>query len=397
MNKLSIKDLDFKGKKVLCRVDYNVPLDGDKVTDTKRIEASLETVNHILSQGGRLILMSHLGRPKGQVKPEFSMAPAYKALAELIDYPVTFSSDCIGSQAEEKSNALQDGQVLVLENLRFYAEEEGNDAEFSKKLAQLGDIYVNDAFGTAHRAHASTAGVTQYFDQCACGFLIQKELDFLGSAVNSPKRPFLAIMGGAKVKDKIPVLENLLPKVDRLIIGGGMTYTFLKAKGLTIGDSLLDADNIEFARKIMDQYSDKLVLPVDSFITSKLDFGTKTLGETKVVSGNIPDGWEGVDIGPETIELFGKEVLAAKTILWNGPMGVFEIEASSKGTMSVAEKLAESTSNGACSIIGGGDSAAAVKKAGLAPKMSHVSTGGGASLEFLEGKELPGIAALSDA
>lgn len=397
MNKLSIKDLDFKGKKVLCRVDYNVPLDGDKVTDTKRIEASLETVNHILSQGGRLILMSHLGRPKGQVKPEFSMAPAYKALAELIDYPVSFSSDCIGAEAEEKANALQDGQVLVLENLRFYAEEEGNDANFSQNLAKLGDIYVNDAFGTAHRAHASTAGVTKYFDQCACGFLIQKELEFLGSAVNSPARPFLAIMGGAKVKDKIPVLENLLPKVDRLIIGGGMTYTFLKAKGLTIGDSLLDADNIEFAKKIMDQYADKLVLPVDSFITSKLDFGTKTLGETQVVSGNIPDGWEGVDIGPETIELFGKEVLAAKTILWNGPMGVFEIEASSKGTMSVAEKLAESTSQGACSIIGGGDSAAAVKKAGLAPQMSHVSTGGGASLEFLEGKELPGIAALSDA
>jgi phosphoglycerate kinase len=397
MNKLSIKDLDFKGKKVLCRVDYNVPLDGDKVTDAKRIEASLETVNHILSQGGRLILMSHLGRPKGQVKPEFSMAPAYKALAELIDYPVAFSSDCIGAEAEEKANALQDGQVLVLENLRFHSEEEGNDAEFSKKLANLGDIYVNDAFGTAHRAHASTAGVTQYFDQCACGFLIQKELEFLGAAVNNPKRPFLAIMGGAKVKDKIPVLENLLPQVDRLIVGGGMTYTFLKAKGLTIGDSLLDADNIEFAKKIMDQYADKLVLPIDSFITSKLDFGTKTLGETDVVEGDIPDGWEGVDIGPKTIELFGKEVLAAKTILWNGPMGVFEIEASAKGTMSVADKLAESTANGACSIIGGGDSAAAVKKAGLAPKMSHVSTGGGASLEFLEGKELPGIAALSNA
>ena len=231
MNKLSIKDLDFKGKKVLCRVDYNVPLDGDQVTDTKRIEASLETVNHILSQGGRLILMSHLGRPKGQVNPEFSMAPACKVLSELISYPVTFASDCIGAEAEDKAQALKDGEVLVLENLRFYSEEEDNDAEFSKKLASLGDLYVNDAFGTAHRSHASTAGVTQFFDQCACGFLIQKELDFLGSAVNKPERPFLAIMGGAKVKDKIPVLENLLPKVDRLIIGGGMTYTFLKAKG----------------------------------------------------------------------------------------------------------------------------------------------------------------------
>jgi len=397
MNKLSVKDLDFKGKKVLCRVDYNVPLDGDKVSDNKRITASLETINHILGQGGSLILMSHLGRPDGMVKPEFSMKPAFKALAELIDYPVSFSSSCIGPEAEEKAQALKGGEVLVLENLRFYAEEEANDAEFSKKLASLANIYVNDAFGTAHRAHASTVGVTKYFKQCACGFLIQKELQFLGSAINNPQRPFLAIMGGAKVKDKIPVLENLLPKVDRLIIGGGMTYTFLKAKGLSIGDSLLDKNNIEFAKMIMEKFADKLVLPIDSFITSKLDFGSKTLGETKVVTGNIPDGWEGVDIGPATRELFGKEVLAAKTILWNGPMGVFEIEASAKGTISIAEKLAETTGNGACSIIGGGDSASAVKKAGLSSKMSHVSTGGGASLEFLEGKELPGIAALNDA
>lgn len=396
MNKLSIKNLDIKGKKVLCRVDYNVPLDGDKVTDNKRIVASLETVNHILGQGGRLILMSHLGRPKGEVKPEYSLAPAYKALSELIDYPVSFSSTCVGSEAEEKANALQNGQVLVLENLRFHSEEESNDDNFSKQLSALGDVYVNDAFGTAHRAHASTAGVTKYFDQCACGFLINKELDFLGAAINNPERPFLAIMGGAKVKDKIPVLENLLPKVDRLIVGGGMTYTFLKAKGLTIGDSLLDEGNIEFAKEIMEKYPDKLVLAVDSLITNKLDFKTKSLGETKVVSGDIPDGWEGVDIGPKTIELFGQEVLNAKTILWNGPMGVFEIAESAKGTMSVADKLAETTANGACSIIGGGDSAAAVKKANLDSKMSHVSTGGGASLEFLEGKDLPGLSALTD-
>jgi phosphoglycerate kinase len=395
MNKLSVKDINFKGKKVLCRVDYNVPLDGETVTDNKRIVASLETVKHILAGGGRLILMSHLGRPKGKVDPTYSMKPVFLELSKLLDNKVTFSSDCIGTEATEKANQLKDGEVLLLENLRFYNEEEANDATFSKSLASLADLYVNDAFGTAHRAHASTEGVTHFFKINACGFLIQKELAFLGSAVESPVRPFVAIMGGAKVKDKIPVLENLLPKVDRLIIGGGMSYTFFKAQGKTIGNSLLDADNLEFAKKMLDKYPGKIVLPVDSLITNKLDFGNKTLGETKISKGNIPDGWEGVDIGPESIELFGQEVLKAKTILWNGPMGVFEISASAKGTMAVAEKMAESTANGATSIIGGGDSASAVKKAKLSSKMSHVSTGGGASLEFLEGKGLPGINALS--
>lgn len=397
MSKLSVKDLDLKGKNVLCRVDYNVPLDGETVTDNKRITASLDTVNHILAAGGRLILMSHLGRPKGQVNPKYSLAPVQKELQGLIPNSVAFSSDCIGAEASEKAAALQDGEVLLLENLRFHSEEEGNDPEFAKSLASLADIYVNDAFGTAHRAHASTEGVTHHFEQSACGFLIKKELDFLGSAVEAPTRPFLAIMGGAKVKDKIPVLENLLPKVDRLIIGGGMSYTFFKAKGQAIGGSLLDADNIDFAKKMLDTYPDKIVLPVDSLITDKLDFDGKTLGQTDVAEGDIPDGWEGVDIGPKSMELFSAEVLAAKTILWNGPMGVFEIADSSKGTFCIAEKLAESTSNGATSIIGGGDSAAAVKKAGLDSKMSHVSTGGGASLEFLEGKPLPGINALTDA
>ena len=395
MNKLSVKEINFKGKKVLCRVDYNVPLDGETVTDNKRIVASLETIKHILAGGGRLILMSHLGRPDGKVDLAYSLKPVFTELCKLVDAKVSFASDCIGQEAQNKANQLKDGEVLLLENLRFYAEEEANDAKFSKALASLADLYVNDAFGTAHRAHASTVGVTQYFKINACGFLIQKELAFLGSAVESPERPFLAIMGGAKVKDKIPVLENLLPKVDRLIIGGGMAYTFFKAQGKTIGNSLLDAGNIEFAKKMLAQYPNKIVLPCDSLITDKLDFGNKTLGATKVAKGNIPDGWEGVDIGPETIELFGNEVLKAKTILWNGPMGVFEISASAKGTMAVAEKMAEATGKGAKSIIGGGDSASAVKKAKLSSKMSHVSTGGGASLEFLEGKGLPGINALS--
>lgn len=395
MNKLSVKDIDFKGKKVLCRVDYNVPLDGETVTDNKRIVASLETIKHILAGGGRLILMSHLGRPDGKVDLSFSLKPVFIELKKLLEKTnVSFASDCIGKEAQDKANQLKDGEVLLLENLRFYAEEEANDAKFSKSLASLADLYVNDAFGTAHRAHASTVGVTHFFKINACGLLIQKELAFLGSAVESPERPFLAIMGGAKVKDKIPVLENLLPKVDRLIIGGGMSYTFFKAQGKNIGNSLLDASNIEFAKKMLAQYPNKIVLPIDSLITDKLDFGNKTLGATKV-SKDIPDGWEGVDIGPESIELFGKEVLNAKTILWNGPMGVFEISASAKGTMAVAEKMAEATGKGAKSIIGGGDSASAVKKAKLSSKMSHVSTGGGASLEFLEGKGLPGINALT--
>jgi len=395
MNKLSIKDVQFSGKKVLCRVDFNVPLDGNKVTDNKRIAASLPSLTHILKEGGRLILMSHLGRPDGKVKAEFSMGPVQKELETLLPNKVYFASDCIGKEAEDKANALKNGEILLLENLRFHKEEEENDPGFCKALAKLGDIYVNDAFGTAHRAHASTEGVAKLFKQAACGFLMQKELEYLGSAVEQPKRPFLAIMGGAKVKDKIPVLKNLLPKVDRLIIGGGMAYTFFKAQGLSIGKSLLDADNIEFAKSMLAKYPNKIVLPCDSLITDKLDFAGKTLGKTAIASGNIPDGWEGVDIGPESIKVFGNEVLKAKTILWNGPMGVFEIEASAKGTLEVAKKLAEATEKGATSIIGGGDSASAVKKAGLSKKMSHVSTGGGASLEFLEGNPLPGVAALT--
>lgn len=397
MNKLSVKDIDFNGKKVLCRVDFNVPLENGKVSDNKRIVAALETIQHITAAGGRLILMSHLGRPKGEVKPEFSLKPAADELQTLVSAKVEFASDCIGDEVKNKADQLENGQILLLENLRFHAEEEKNDPAFAEELAAIADIYVNDAFGAAHRAHASTAGVTKHFEQSACGFLMEKELAYLGQAVEKPSRPFVAIMGGAKVKDKIPVLKNLLPKVDKLIIGGGMAYTFFKAQGYEIGDSLLDEANLEFSKSILEEYSDKVLLPIDTLITDGLDFGNRTLGATKVVpSTEIPQGWEGVDIGPETIKSFSEVIKNAKAVLWNGPMGVFEIDASSEGTLSVARSLADATSGGTESIIGGGDSAAAVKKAGLADKMSHVSTGGGASLEFLEGKVLPGVDALSD-
>jgi phosphoglycerate kinase len=396
MSTLSISDIDVKDKRVLCRVDFNVPLDGDVVTDNKRIEGALPTIKHIIENGGKCILMSHLGRPKGERNLKYSLKPACVELSKLLGIDVAFAEDCIDEQAETAANNLKSGEVLLLENLRFYAEEEKNDSEFSKKLARLGDIFVNDAFGTAHRAHASTDGVPRSFEVAASGFLIDKELEFLGDTVSSPKTPFVAIMGGAKVKDKIKVLNNLLPIVDKLIIGGGMTYTFFKAQGMEIGDSLLDSDSIDFAKEMLEKYADKILLPTDSLITNSLNFDEKTLGETKNhLKGDFPEGWEGVDIGAETIDKFSDVILNAKTVLWNGPMGVFEIEASSKGTMALAAKLAEATENGTISIIGGGDSAAAVKKGGLSSKMTHVSTGGGASLEFLEGKVLPGIAALS--
>lgn len=396
MKKLSLKDLDLSGKKVLCRVDFNVPLENGKVSDNKRIVAAMESINFILQNGGRLILMSHLGRPKGSVKPEFSLKPVCEELKQLTGCKVDFAENCIGDSATQKAAQLQNGEILLLENLRFHSEEEKNDPEFSKQLAALGDVYVNDAFGTAHRAHASTAGVASHFQQAASGFLMQKELEFLGGAISNPKKPFLAIMGGAKVKDKIPVLENLMQKVDKIIIGGGMAYTFLKAQGHEIGDSLLDKDHLDFAGDLLKKHSDKILLPVDTLITDGLDFDNRKLGATKIVeSSQIPAGWEGVDIGPKTCDLFGQEIISSKTVLWNGPMGVFEIDASAEGTLAVAAKLADSTAAGNMTIIGGGDSAAAVKKAGLSEKMSHVSTGGGASLEFLEGKALPGVEALT--
>lgn len=398
MNKLSVKNLEVKGKKVLCRVDYNCPMEGGKVRDNKRIVASLPTVKHVLENGGKLILMSHLGRPKGQPNPEFSLKPVAEELSSLIGKPVEFAPDCIGEEAKSKAESLGEGEVLVLENVRFYKEETDNDSAFSEKLAALGEVYINDAFGSAHRAHASTEGVTKFFDQCACGFLMEKELEFLGNAVANPARPFVAILGGAKVADKIPVIKNLLEKVDKIIIGGGMAYTFYKARGNEIGDSLLDEASLDFAEEVMNNHSDKILLPVDTLVTDKLDFDNKCLGETKIVaSDSIPANWGGVDIGPKSIELISKTLEEAKTVVWNGPMGVFEIEASSKGTFSVAEALAAATDKGTVSIIGGGDSASAVKKAGLSNRMSHVSTGGGASLEFLEGKVLPGVDALTDA
>ncbi|HHT35747.1 MAG: phosphoglycerate kinase [Candidatus Wallacebacter cryptica] len=393
MNKKMIQDVDVKGKRVLMRVDFNVPMnDQGEITDDKRITAALPSIQYLVEQGAKVILMSHFGRPKGKVVDSMRMDPIAEHLGRLLGKTVIKVDDCIGPEVEAKAAEMQDGDVMLLENVRFYAEEEANDPEFAKKLAALGDVYVNDAFGTAHRAHASTEGVAHYLPAVA-GFLMEKELKFLGGAVNDPKRPFVAILGGAKVQDKIAVIESLLNKVDTLIIGGGMAYTFLKAKGYEIGKSLLDADRIDFCRTIMEQAEAKgvkLLLPVDIVVAK--EFAADA--ENKVVAADqIPADWEGLDIGPKTVELFSEAVKSAATVVWNGPMGVFEWEAFANGTKQVAQAMAESD---AITIIGGGDSAAAVEQAGLAEKMTHVSTGGGASLEFLEGKELPGVAALND-
>jgi len=393
MNKKMIQDVDVKGKRVLMRVDFNVPMnDKGEITDDTRIKAALPSIQYLLEHGAKLILMSHLGRPDGKVVESMRMNPVAKRLSELLNKPVAKVDDCVGPEVEAAAAKLQEGEVLLLENVRFHAEEEANDQEFAKKLASLGDIYVNDAFGTAHRAHASTEGVARYLPAVA-GFLMEKELRFLGSAVNNPKRPFVAILGGAKVKDKIKVIESLLNKVDTLIIGGGMAYTFLKAKGLEVGNSLLDAERLDFCRKVMEQAEAKgvkLLLPVDVVVAKNYAADA----EHKVVPvDQIPADWEGLDIGPKTVALFAEAVKSAATVVWNGPMGVFEWEAFANGTKQVAQALADS---GAITIIGGGDSASAVEQFGLADKMTHVSTGGGASLEFLEGKELPGVAALND-
>ena len=400
MAKLTVRDLELGGKRVLMRVDFNVPLEGGKVRDDTRIRAALPTINYVLEKGGRLILMSHLGRPKGKVVPELSLKPVAERLSELLGKPVKMAPDCVGPEVERMVGELREGEVLLLENLRFHPEEEKNDPEFSKKLAALGDLYVNDAFGTAHRAHASTEGVTHYFSQCAAGFLMEKELKFLGMVLESPERPFVAILGGAKVSDKIGVIRNLLDKVDSLLLGGGMAYTFFKAKGWEVGRSLLEEDKVGLASELMeeaDRKGVKLLLPVDNVVTDFLDFEGRRFGRTQVVpSDGIPSDWEGVDIGPRTAEAFREEVLRAKAVFWNGPMGVFEIDEFAKGTEEVAKALAEATRKGTITVVGGGDSAAAVKKAGLEDEVSHVSTGGGASLEFVEGKELPGVRALTD-
>jgi phosphoglycerate kinase len=393
----TIKDIDVNGKRVLVRVDFNVPLDGDRITDDTRIEAALPTIRHLLGQGGRVILMSHLGRPKGEPKPEFSLGPVAAALAAKLGQPVAFAKDCVGPQAEAAAGALEDGQVLLLENVRFHKGETVNDPEFAGRLAALGELYVNDAFGTAHRAHASTEGVTHHLSPCVCGFLIEKELAFLGDKTANPDRPFVVILGGAKVSDKIMVIDALLEKADQILIGGAMAYTFALARGGKVGDSLAEPDKVETARKAIDKARAKgvdFLLPVDNLICDGLDFKAGKLGQTKVVEGDIEDGWEGVDIGPKTIERYRAAVGAAGTVLWNGPMGIFEIPEAAKGTFAVAEAIAGGS---ALSIIGGGDSVKAINRSGYAGKVSFMSTGGGASLEFLEGKELPGVVALDPA
>jgi phosphoglycerate kinase len=396
MEKLTIDDLKLKDKKVLVRVDFNVPLNEKcEVTDDTRIVESLPTIKKILKDGGKAILMSHLGRPKGK-DPKLSLAPVVKRLEKLLEKPVKFVNDCIGPEVEKAVSGLKSGECLLLENLRFYLEEEKNNPEFAKKLASLGEIYINDAFGTAHRAHASTEGVTKYFKQCAAGYLMQKELKYLGMALTNPKRPFVAILGGAKISGKIDVIENLLDKVDALLIGGGMAFTFDKALGKEIGKSLLEPDKINLAKNILRKAEEKKVnlkLPEDFVVAPE----AKEEAPSKIVDkNNIPQDWQGLDIGPKTLEQFSKELDKAKTVVWNGPMGVFEVNKFAQGTIKIAEELAKITQKGATTIVGGGDSAAAVAKAGLEKKLTHISTGGGASLEFLEGKTLPGVAALTD-
>jgi len=391
MDKLSIQDMDVNGKKVLMRVDFNVPLSGGEVADDTRIVAALNSINYVLDNGGSVILMSHLGRPKGKVKEDLRMDSVAVRLEELLDQPVMKLNDCVGPGIEPAAENLRPGEILLLENLRFHPEETGGDEPFAMRLASLGDVYVDDAFGTCHRAHASVAVVPKFMDKAAAGFLLQKEIEFLGKAVSHPDRPYMAILGGAKVSDKIPVIENLINKVDAIIIGGGMAYTFLKAQGLPVGKSKLEEDRLDTAKDLLAKAKAAridILLPVDHVVADKFEADA----ESKVTE-EIPDGWMAVDIGPRTIELFSSKLKEAKTIVWNGPMGVFEMERFAEGTRAVAEILASSE---ATTIIGGGDSAAAVNQFGLAHKMSHISTGGGASLEFLEGKELPGIAALSD-
>ncbi|MBW7996589.1 MAG: phosphoglycerate kinase [Candidatus Glassbacteria bacterium] len=399
MSKKTVKDVALAGKRVLMRVDFNVPLDeNQRVTSDKRIRAAVPTIEYILDQGGRLVLMSHLGRPKGKVVPEMSLKPCVEVLSGLIGKPVRFAADCVGEEVIQQVDSLADGEVLLLENLRFHAEETDNDPEFSRQLAGLAEVYANDAFGTAHRAHASTEGVTSYVGAAVSGFLLEKELKYLVGAVENPERPFVAVLGGAKISGKIDVISNLLPKVDKLIVGGGMAYTFFKAQGKEIGNSLLEEDKVELASSLLEQAGDKLMLPVDCLICDQFDFGSRKIGQLKAISVRaIPRDWEALDIGPASAENFSRVIAEAGTVVWNGPMGVFEIKELAGGTEKLARAIATATDNGATSIIGGGDSVAAVEQMGLAARMTHISTGGGASLELLQGKELPGVAALDDA
>ena len=392
LNKKTVEDIAVKGKRVLVRCDFNVPLDGSTITDDKRIVGALPTIKYLVSQGARVILCSHLGRPKGEFNMKYTLAPVAARLSELLGQNVVLASDVIGEDAKSKAAALKDGEVMLLENVRFHKEEEKNDPEFAKQLASLAEIYVNDAFGTAHRAHASTAGVADYLP-AVCGYLIQKEIDIMGGALSNPKRPFVAILGGAKVSDKIGVINNLIDKVDAIIVGGGMAYTFAKAFGGKIGTSLCEEDKLDLARELVEKAKKnnvEFLLPTDTVCAKEFNNDS----EQKVFTTDaIEDGWMGLDIGDKTIEAFTARIKGAGTVIWNGPMGVFEFDNFAKGTKAIAKAVAES---GAISIIGGGDSAAAVEKLGFADKITHISTGGGASLEFLEGIELPGIACLQD-
>ncbi len=394
LNKKTIEDIDVNGKRVLARCDFNVPLKDGEITNDKRIVAALPTIKYLMEHGAKVILCSHLGRPKGEYKPEFSLAPVAKRLSEYLGVEVKLAEDpeVVGANAKAMASELKNGEVMLLENVRYRAEETKNEENFSKELASLADVFVNDAFGTAHRAHCSTTGVASYLP-AVCGYLIQKEIKFMGGALANPKRPLVAILGGAKVSDKIGVIENLIDKCDTIIVGGGMAYTFMRYFGHNIGDSLLEADWVEKAGEMMKTAEDKgvkFLIPVDNKVGKEYDENT----ESKIVSSDdIPDGWMGLDIGPETQELFADAIKGAGTVIWNGPMGVSEWENFASGTISIAKAVADS---GAISIIGGGDSVAAVTKLGFADKMSHISTGGGASLEFLEGKDLPGICALQD-
>jgi len=390
MNKKTVRDIDVKGKRVIVRVDFNVPIKNGVITDDRRIVAALPTIQYLLDNNAIVLLMSHLGRPKDGPDPAFSMKPVAEHLSKLLKRPVTFVDDCVGEKAEQAARAAKPGDVIVLENTRFKKGETKNDPELAAGMARLAEIYVNDAFGSAHRAHSSTEGIAHYLPAVS-GFLMEKELTYLGKALAAPERPFVAVLGGAKISDKIGVIQNLLTKVDTLLIGGGMANTFFKAKGLNVGDSLVEDEVLDTARQLLLAAGDKLVLPVDCVIADKVEADA----QTKVVPvDEVPAGWRILDIGPATVAHFTNRLAPAKTVVWNGPMGVFEIEPFAKGTFAIAKALAEL--KGATTIVGGGDSAAAVEKSGLASKMSHISTGGGASLEFLEGKELPGVTALLD-
>ena len=397
-NKMALGDIDCAGKRVLARVDFNVPLDDDgKVADDFRIRSSLATLEYILKQGAKLILMSHLGRPKGKRVPQLSLAPVRDALEPLIGAGVLFAPDCVGGEVDDMADSLGEGEVLLLENLRFHSEETANDLEFAGRLAALGDVYVNDAFGTAHRAHASTEGVTHFISPAVAGLLLEKEIEFLGRVLVNPEKPFVAILGGAKISGKIDVIRNLLDKVDAMLIGGGMANTFIKADGAEIGASLFEESSLELASELVDLAEAKQVeflLPADYVAAAEVKAGAQTVG---VSAGDaVPDGYALVDVGPRTVTLFAGQVAGARTVFWNGPMGIFEIEDFSRGTVDLARAVAEASARDAVSVIGGGDTASAVKRAGVADRITHISTGGGASLEFVGGKELPGIAALTD-